>query len=350
VKNIILLLAAIIFSCFLAEAIARLLFPQWAPRTARITHFWKHDPRYGWSHVANTTGRFSSFGFDTKVTINSKGFRGPAFPYEQDLSRKRAVVLGDSFVWGYGVEYEDTFIAALSHEFPQLELVNLGVSGYSIDQELLLYVSEGRRYKPDLVIVVVAANDTPNHLKTNAYLIYGKPAFVVQDGQLNIINQPVPQTHWIKRAAVKLAWNSHILTQLHRYLTTHASSATQKPLERQVRRKVDDRPFPRYPAEELTARLLVELKRETVKDGAQFLVVFVDGMDEAGLFAEYLLKFQAESILLDRYIDHADRSLHLPDQIHWTPAGHKLAAGPLSTKIREMLYGIPATQPSCCSN
>ncbi len=320
-KNILLIILSIIIACVVGEAAVRWLLPEWAPDAARVTKFWQYDPRYGLAHVPKARGKFSSFWFDTIVTINSKGFRGPPLPYERTRNVSRIVLLGDSFAWGYGTNYPDTFAARLEQDLSHAEVVNLGVSGYSTDQQLLLYLDEGRRYKPDLVLVLVAANDITYNAETLAYTIYGKPAFIAKDGDLVVINQPVAKTPWIKQAVVRIAWRSYVLNQLARYLRTFSQPGGQNVL------LGDGTP-------NITARLLLALREETEKDGADLLVVFVEDMTDGSLFATFLQQHNAESVLLDQYLTHDDQSLHLRDGRHWNAAGHAIVARVLADRLR----------------
>ena len=65
------------------EGAARWAFPEWAPRSARLTNFWQYDEKLGWKHVPGAIGRFS-YGFDTLLQINSHGFREPERDYVRD--------------------------------------------------------------------------------------------------------------------------------------------------------------------------------------------------------------------------------------------------------------------------
>lgn len=82
-------------------------------------------------------------------------------------------MLGDSYVWGFGVQEDDMFTSRMEKQIPNLEIVNLGVSGYSTDQELLLYEDEGRKYKADLAVIVVAVNDFEGNMLTAQSHVYG---------------------------------------------------------------------------------------------------------------------------------------------------------------------------------
>ncbi|MGH9428853.1 MAG: SGNH/GDSL hydrolase family protein, partial [Terriglobia bacterium] len=125
-----LIIISLFVGLLLAEGLTRILFPQLAPRTARLTKFWKYDSRYGWAHNPGASGYFETFGIRAFVTINSKGFRGPEIEHARDPKRQRVLVLGDSYVWGYGVKDDEVFTERLRTAVPEVEIVNLGVSGY----------------------------------------------------------------------------------------------------------------------------------------------------------------------------------------------------------------------------
>jgi lysophospholipase L1-like esterase len=337
-------LAAVVLAFVLAEGIARVAFPGWAPRTARLTDFWRYDPRYGWSHIPGAHGTFRSHGVDADVVINTKGFRGPEVSYDRTPGRPRVLFLGDSFTWGFGVGFDDIFAARLQRLVPGLEAVNLGVSGYSTDQELLLYQDEGRRYRPDLVVVVVAYNDSLGNDRTVEYVVYGKPAFVLSGDRLQLVNQPVAQPGLATRAFTRMAWRSYILTQVHRALyevglgrsLVHATAP-----ESMVATATAASVPPRLGNWTLTARLLVELARATRADGADLLVVFADGIPAAPAVARALETHGVGSIALDGVLDVRDPRVHLPDALHWNALGHTRVAEALAEPIREMLARRP---------
>ena len=96
--------------------------------------------------------------------INSAGFRDHEYSAAKDSDVFRIAVLGDSIVWGHGLELKDTFAkqldAMLNDESKRpFEVLNFGVSGYSTQQEVELYRVKVQRYDPDLVIVGYCLND-----------------------------------------------------------------------------------------------------------------------------------------------------------------------------------------------
>jgi lysophospholipase L1-like esterase len=312
-----------------AEGVARVLFPEWAPRTGRLASFWQHDPVYGWSHRPGQEGRFASWGFDTGVRINSHGFRGPETRFDKPPGHHRVVVLGDSFVWGFGVEEADTFPALLQAALGAgSEVLNLGVSGYSTDQELLVYRNVGRRYQPDVVVLVVASNDFANNVLPVAYVVYGKPVFRRTGSGLELTNQPVPMAPWPERFLFGLASRSFLVNQLNRLreerrLGTAMEAGTGTPAS------PAERPFPASEAEHVTLDLISQIRAEVEADGARFVLVLVDDIYGGQNFRRALGERGMEPVVLDDVMASHPGPVHIDDGLHWNPEGHRLVAGAL---------------------
>ena len=98
---------------------------------------------------------------DHDIKINSQGFRGPepsSIP-----SGKRVIVLGDSIAFGNFILSEDTFSSQLQQRLysakQDVEILNFGVGGYDILQEVSHLEIRGLKYHPDLVVVTYCLND-----------------------------------------------------------------------------------------------------------------------------------------------------------------------------------------------
>ncbi len=96
---------------------------------------------------------------------NSLGFRDGEHSREKPPGTFRIVGLGDSFLWGQGVKFEDICINVLARRLGgdlaplRVEAINLAVSGIDTAAEEYLLENTGIRYDPDLVIVHFVPND-----------------------------------------------------------------------------------------------------------------------------------------------------------------------------------------------
>ncbi|MFC1709890.1 SGNH/GDSL hydrolase family protein [Candidatus Omnitrophota bacterium] len=98
---------------------------------------------------------------------NSWGLREKEFS-EEKHNQVRILVFGDSITFGYGVPDEYTFPKELDKELNEngnktsrieFEVLNFGVSGYNTHDEWLLLQSMGLKINPDMVLLMIAAND-----------------------------------------------------------------------------------------------------------------------------------------------------------------------------------------------
>ena len=88
---------------------------------------------------------------------NSLGFRDRERGIDRRNSSARIVALGDSFTYGVGVSYDDTFVTlverALQPKQAGLEVINLGVPGWDPEHEVRLLENYGIHLRPDLVML-----------------------------------------------------------------------------------------------------------------------------------------------------------------------------------------------------
>lgn len=165
--------------------------------------FCEYDPVLGWRKAPGKEGWLEKKGvYRVFEKINSKGLRGPECPYDKPEGEFRILVLGDSFVEGYFVSLEDLFIQRLEDALNargdgrRYRVINGGTGGYSTDQELLFFQNEGRKYEPDLVLLVVCCNDMWFTTRGSFIGARGrcfKPLFRLNGNQLILTNVPLPK-------------------------------------------------------------------------------------------------------------------------------------------------------------
>ncbi|MEZ4331771.1 MAG: SGNH/GDSL hydrolase family protein [Myxococcota bacterium] len=147
------------------------------------------SPTLGWRLKKNAVGTSSRSGHLVEYRVNAKGLRDDETTYEKPPGTFRIAVIGDSRTFGYGVMIGQHYSRLLEGYFEDLEVINLGVSGYGIDQSFLFLQEEGFRYSPDLVIAYVAHFGDHRHVHR---VRWGKPKprFQLVDGRL--VLEPPP--------------------------------------------------------------------------------------------------------------------------------------------------------------
>lgn len=163
----------------------------------------RFDDTYGWSLQPGASSVSKATGRLVRYSINAKGLRGPEVPYDKPAGEFRVVFLGDSHTFGFGVPEQARFSQLIEGYFHGLRAVNMGVSGYGIDQELLTLEREGLKYRPDMVIVYVPHFADLRHLKDMIWGM-GKPRFHLVDGRLVTSNLPVANNSWLHATALDL--------------------------------------------------------------------------------------------------------------------------------------------------
>jgi len=185
-----LAVAAVVF-----EGILRIFVPaRLRYSTGERSFFCRFDRQLGWAPLENISGRQSVEGKRFVVRQNQFGLRGPDdMRLQKTPGKKRILVLGDSYVWGFGANQQNLFSAPEVHRTND-EIINFGVSGYGTDQEYLSYLLKGQSFEVDEVMLAFTLyNDVDNNLASTQYSRL-KPYFRFEGGQLVLHNEHVRDT------------------------------------------------------------------------------------------------------------------------------------------------------------
>ncbi len=138
------------------ELTLRLAFPQ-SEMLQGETALFEYHPSFGWQFAPNTQATVTiPDGHETEVGINEFAMRDRGHAVAKSRSTRRVAVLGDSFLVGFGVEYEKLVTTRLEQQFlNRTEVLNFGVSGYGPLQEYLLLQERVLQFKPDVVVMMV---------------------------------------------------------------------------------------------------------------------------------------------------------------------------------------------------
>lgn len=201
--NITILLFTICFLILAAEVSVRIISiaPMEDKWVGAEKKYYEYDPLLGWRKIPNTkTTRVSIRGRNSVFyQINSKGFRGPEYPYKKADNEYRVLFLGDSFTEGYMIEMDDHFAEVMKRRLNSIrrkkfvQALNSGTAGYSTDQELLFFQNEGKKYNPDITILMFYENDITYNNQPKDWSMYYKPLFRIKNGELALTTNPVPK-------------------------------------------------------------------------------------------------------------------------------------------------------------
>lgn len=271
----ILILAVVIF---VGEILIRTISPNYALRGKNERSFFAaFDPLLGWSPKKNFTGVHEKDGFSIPIHQNRFGLRAPdSLTKKKDSGKKRILVLGDSYVWGYGSGDDELFTRSSQNETDPFELVNLGVSGYGTDQEFLFYKGLGTEFEADEVALIFTVNNDFTNNKSRSQYGYPKPFFTIDGKGLELHtnhirkNELLGARDWIRTRFFFINYLDRQIRRIRTYLENRLKDSREpRRKDRPIRSKKDEA------ALELTARIVRELKTLVESEGKRFYVVFV---------------------------------------------------------------------------
>lgn len=265
----------------LGEGSLRLLFPGYVPSAGNERNYYcEFDGELGWRPLPNVSSMHQRKDFSVFVHQNQFGLRGPdSMVREKTSARKRMLIIGDSFVWGYGVDQRWIFTEQDVHQ-SETELINFGVSGFGTDQEYLFYKREGRLFQVDEVVLVFTPhNDVTNNLAAEQYGFL-KPYFTLSNQRL-VLHRDHVQENKTQSVANWFSANSRVVNLLDKARRTYRSWVVNSRPNRGAaiastgilnasRASLRDRE-----GVELTIQIMAALRDTVLATGARFSVVFI---------------------------------------------------------------------------
>lgn len=101
----------------------------------------------------------------TTIRVNSDAMRGPSVALQRAASTPRVALIGDSHIFGLGVEHEATLGERLRPRLAQalgvadVQVLNFGVPGYDFTAMVSRISEDVGRWQPDVVAIFVCADD-----------------------------------------------------------------------------------------------------------------------------------------------------------------------------------------------
>jgi len=281
---------------------AGLLLSELTLRIVRFSYppFHRPDLITGLSLRSNTSGWYGKEGH-AYVTVNSQGLRDRERSIEKPPGTYRILVLGDSYVEALQVDIEKTFWRLLEKRLQEckfrpaknIDVINLGVSGFGTGQALRALQTRGLAYAPDLVILAVfPGNDIRNNSrelepdKLRPFYFLGPAGTLVLDDTFANSSEFRRRNSWIRQAgkelskylrSLQLGYYVKDLMEIRRAAVPRAMKGPGQPqvvgemgLDDQVFFEPQDEKWQR--AWQVTERLILELKKTAESAGSEFLL------------------------------------------------------------------------------
>lgn len=156
----------------------------------------------GWANKPNAYV-LDLYGPGAYMKTNSQGLRSNYdFTRAAAKGRIRIVCSGDSVTLGYGVSNDHTWCQRLTMRDARLETLNMGQSGYGVDQAYLRYKRDASSFEHHIHLMAFIVDDI-FRMQSDTMLGYGKPVLAIEDDRLVVRNVPVPKrTAHLSRLAV----------------------------------------------------------------------------------------------------------------------------------------------------
>lgn len=185
-KKLLLSLITLAVSAGLSLLVAELLVRWVRPQPRLVIEpggFYVADPPGRYRLNPGYRGRiYNRAEYDNEIRINGAGLRGPEVGVK-DPERRRVLVIGDSFVFGVGVEDSETFVARLSTaEASRFEGLNAGIPAFGVPDAASWLARHGVALQPDVVLLSIfqgndlvdASPDQEEILVVDGLLVPGK--------------------------------------------------------------------------------------------------------------------------------------------------------------------------------
>jgi hypothetical protein len=245
------------------------------------------------------------------ITANADGFRARRELGEPD-PRPRVLVLGDSMMFGPGVEEPDRVTERLEAAEPGWRVDNLGMVGFGPDLMLRALEAVGLATRPAVVVLAMFSHDVYRVVPEMVGAGFPLPRYELRDGTL--ITVPYPERPW---------WMRLYLVQGLRYGVFRYTAAT-------------------FPLNEAILARFHALARE---QGFVPAIAFVPGREErfddrrrARWLAAWATTAGVPFLDLTAALAAGGGArLYLPGDTHWNRDGHAAASAALRPFIAAQL-------------
>jgi hypothetical protein len=345
----IIRLAAVLVSLLVTAALLEggLRLAGYSPASVNpLRAFHEFDPVVGWRGKRGGSGRFKRPEFDVLIQHDANGFRRQVHLGSKDETAPHHVfVLGDSYVWGWGVAEGEVFTDKMNVLMKDHAVLNHGINGVGTVAEWLLFEAEvkDRLRAGDTVLLLFCKNDFADNVERRR--VHAE----VRDGAVRIVNAGKPLTSPLEDW---LATHSHLYSFLayraDLFKLTRARNREQDESLGEAMGETDPRRI-------ITGHFLGQFEAECKARRAVFIVAYIPSQGELGetraarpnrLANDQACRSTLFSItdslglgtvdLLGPFLEFkrkTGQNLTFEQDQHWNATGHRVAAEVLAARL-----------------
>lgn len=296
-------------------------------------------------------------------TTNSQQLRATReYSIAKPAGTRRVAALGDSFTFGLGVNDDETYPAVLQARLrtgcpDTVEVINFGVGGYGLSQELELFERYAAPFAPDVVVYQFYSNDIADNVQFAVHRLDGDSLVVrTPDERPQLmgakrLTEKIPGYPWLVTHSALLNGVRQVYFGLKRRSDARAALGTSNEQESWFRAQNLD-----APEWHLQRALMKRMRQRVEGSGAEFLVVlmaeqvsvelYYDGQPEKAAM-QYGMRQLCEELAMP-CIDHSEYvranvpraelpTLYHQGDGHQTALGQATTVGAIEPKVREYL-------------
>ena len=305
-----------------------------------------YDSILGWKGIPGAKAELVTNNNKVWISHNQHGFRDIEHDYINH-TKLAIAFLGDSFTWGFEVEFDEMFVNRLRDRLPNYEIFNLAHRAYGNDQEFLTFQQWEYNGPLKCVVLVFCENDI---IENNSSHCYGKPKpkYEIVNNELMLTGVPVPKIdYWEndsrkkeeprswKESLSKFVFFSHFFHDVwHRYRLIRDRLSKSYDFEANWPSTLK-KSHPEWWDLTLTSRILQELKKHVEGRSAELVVFFippkriVKKLDDTAPYhieADICTKLGIKNFDLAPYFSKTLLRTYYRQGGHWNSRGHQVAA------------------------
>ncbi len=189
----------------------------------RESHTFIADQQCGWVMRPDVVFEWETEGRAISYRANTEGCR-----ITEDVAQKDApadhsssiALLGDSFIWGFGLPWQDSLAGKLQQMLPATQLTNFAQPGYGLDQMCVALETRVIPTAPQLIVVGIFPDDLERSFhafrKSEGF---NKPRFILDAGVMRpFMSADTPGATWrfLERHSLLLAMGQRLQRRLGR--------------------------------------------------------------------------------------------------------------------------------------